>query len=63
MYRVKRQRDHGARRREGREAPVLPAGFLPPKQERLTLRLLELLSNMGDHDTPAAEDREAVASG
>ena len=60
MYRAKR--DHGARRRDRREVP-LPAGVLPPKQERLTLRLLELFSRLGNRDTPAAEDGEAVATG
>jgi predicted signal transduction protein with EAL and GGDEF domain len=61
MYRSKR--DHGARRRGRPEAAVFPAGSLPPKQERLTVRLLELLSSLGDSDTPADVEGRAVATG
>jgi diguanylate cyclase (GGDEF)-like protein len=44
MYRSKRH--HGAVRRHEPETPYAPSGPLPTKQERLTLRLLDLLSSL-----------------
>ena len=61
MYRAKG--DHGTRTQDGPDVPVLPTGLLPPKQEQLTLRLLELLSILADGDAPAALDGSAVATG
>ena len=61
MYLAKR--DHGVRRRHRPVEPVLPAGDLPLRQERLTLRLLELLSFLGDTDTPGDGHGRAVATG
>jgi diguanylate cyclase (GGDEF)-like protein len=60
MYRAKR--DHETPRPDRPEAPVLLAQVLPPKGERLTIRLLELLSTVGDVETPAGTDESAVST-
>jgi diguanylate cyclase (GGDEF)-like protein len=50
MYRYKRSRgDDWTLRPAGSEAPAFPAPTSPPKQERLTLRLLELLSSVSEN--------------
>ena len=50
MYRYKRRRgDHWTLRQAGTEIPTFPAASSPPKQERLTLRLLELLSSVSEN--------------
>lgn len=52
MYRYKRRK--GGRwtlRPDGSETPAFPARSFPPKQERLTLRLLELLSSVSETDS------------
>jgi GGDEF domain-containing protein len=52
MYRDKRGKGgHGTPRRDRPETPAFPAGTFPPKQERLTLRLLELLSSVYETDS------------
>ena len=49
MYRYKHgSGDHWTLRPAGSEPPALSAQTFPPKQERLTLRLLELLSSVTD---------------
>jgi diguanylate cyclase (GGDEF)-like protein len=53
MYRAKR--DHSAGGQEGHETPAFPVGTSQPKLERLTSRLLDLLSDMEVDDTPAAK--------
>lgn len=59
MYRAKR--DHSAGELEGRETPAFPAGVRGPKLERLTHRLLDLLSGLEVKDTPAAGEKTPVS--
>jgi hypothetical protein len=63
MYRSKHHR--GAARRDGRVIPALPSGPSPTKPERLTQRLLDLLSSLGVSEDAAtdADTRSLAASG
>lgn len=63
MYRSKHH--HEAARRYGPLMPVAPGGLSPTKPERLTLRLLDLLSSLGVNEDASAdaEARHLAASG
>lgn len=63
MYRSKHH--HGATRRYGPVMPAVRGAQLTTKQERLTIRLLDLLSSLGvSEDAPAdADARPLAASG